>query len=401
MPALVPGDLMPFCYGMDAKRTFYSFEEQAGRATVIILAWQVSPDRLEPLVRAFMLSSASFSARNADMLLLGDDDLLRTYRTVEGPRRVDCGLRFLAQCGVAPGQPVVVVIDRGLRIARVILIQPPRALTLPTFSSGDMARGAGGPAGRETRPDTSQQPKQNCQIERRLVLSPAEGAVHDCLRALDALPSEQPRTITLPAPLLMLPNVLSRDFCRTLIETFEASPAVDGSVATIGCDGTPQARVDPAKKRRRDMPVLPENPLHTQLRELLLRRCAPPIAAAFQARVGHTDRILIARYDDSGGYFRRHRDNVAQNVAFREFAISVNLNAEDYEGGNLRFPEFNDHTYRPSTGAAIIFSASLLHEAMPVTHGRRYVLLTFFHGDAAEARRIAYLEQDHPNLRVR
>jgi hypothetical protein len=33
----------------------------------------------------------------------------------------------------------------------------------------------------------------------------------------------------------------------------------------------------------------------------------------------------------------------------------------------------------------------VLHEAAPVTCGLRYVLLTFFHSDAAEARRVAHI----------
>ncbi len=81
--------------------------------------------------------------------------------------------------------------------------------------------------------------------------------------------------------------------------------------------------------------------------------------------MSHTDRILVARYDDSGGYFRRHRDNIGTSVAFRQFALSVNLNAEAYEGGYLLFPEYNDHRYRPRTGEGMVFSASLLHEGDP------------------------------------
>jgi len=45
-----------------------------------------------------------------------------------------------------------------------------------------------------------------------------------------------------------------------------------------------------------------------------------------------------------------------------------------------------------AAGAAAVFSASLLHEALPVTRGRRYVLLTFMHGAEAEARRLAQLK---------
>jgi predicted 2-oxoglutarate/Fe(II)-dependent dioxygenase YbiX len=68
-------------------------------------------------------------------------------------------------------------------------------------------------------------------------------------------------------------------------------------------------------------------------------------------------------------------------VAHRRFAVSINLNTEEFEGGELRFPEFGDQRYRPVTGAAIAFSCSLLHEALHVTGGRRYVLMAFLFGE--------------------
>ena len=83
---------------------------------------------------------------------------------------------------------------------------------------------------------------------------------------------------------------------------------------------------------------------------------------------------------------RRHRDNAAPQTAFRDFAISINLNTDEYEGGELLFPEFDDHRYSPPAGGAIIFSASLLHEAAPVVRGSRYVALSFLSGAAAHAR---------------
>jgi predicted 2-oxoglutarate/Fe(II)-dependent dioxygenase YbiX len=61
--------------------------------------------------------------------------------------------------------------------------------------------------------------------------------------------------------------------------------------------------------------------------------------------------------------------------------VSVNLNTEEFEGGELRYPEFGAEMYRPATGAAIAFSCSMLHEAMHVTKGRRYVLLAFLGGE--------------------
>ena len=61
--------------------------------------------------------------------------------------------------------------------------------------------------------------------------------------------------------------------------------------------------------------------------------------------------------------------------------MSINLNCDEFEGGELRFPEFGDHRYRPENGTAIVFSSSLLHEALQVTTGRRRVLLAFLFGE--------------------
>ena len=75
-----------------------------------------------------------------------------------------------------------------------------------------------------------------------------------------------------------------------------------------------------------------------------------------------------------------HRDDPEEAVAWRRFAVTVNPNAEAYEGGELRFPEF-DQLYKPETGSAIVFSCSLLHEVMHMRAGRRYALLAFLFGD--------------------
>ena len=152
--------------------------------------------------------------------------------------------------------------------------------------------------------------------------------------------------------------------------------------------GGSYAKLDAAKKHRRDFLLEPSDALHTRVVETLARRLVPEIKRAFQVEVAHLDRILIARYDDTGGYFRRHRDDAAAHISYRQFAVSLNLNTHDYDGGNIMFPEFSDDRFSPPAGGAAVFSASLLHEATPVTRGRRYVLLTFLHDAEAEARRL-------------
>jgi len=116
----------------------------------------------------------------------------------------------------------------------------------------------------------------------------------------------------------------------------------------------------------------------------------PAIARAFQFQATRMERYLVACYDaEQLGFFVAHRDNTTSGTAHRRFACTLNLNAEDYDGGELRFPEFGPRTYRAPTGGAVVFSCSLLHEATPVTRGRRFAFLPFLYDDAAAKVRAA------------
>jgi predicted 2-oxoglutarate/Fe(II)-dependent dioxygenase YbiX len=338
---LRPGDRLPFCYGMDGAQRYYSFEDQAGRPAVLILAGQAPPSAVAELMQAFAAQAGAFAARSTDVRVLamvGAPDWA-TAQTPEGVGLVHCmdPALFMA----AGATPAVLVADRSLRL-------------LAQLDAAD--------------PTT---------------------AVAGALAALDAIPAETWREVHCPAPVLVQPGLLSADLCRRLIARFEHGDHVEGAMASIDSEGAAINRVDAGKKHRRDLTLDPAEPLHDEVLAALSMRLVPEIAKAFQAQVAHVDRILVARYDDTGGYFRRHRDNSSAHLAYREFALSVNLNAGEYDGGRLLFPEYDDNRYAPPTGAGFVFSASLLHEAAPVTRGVRYVLLTFLHGHAAEARRQA------------
>jgi peroxiredoxin len=107
----------------------------------------------------------------------------------------------------------------------------------------------------------------------------------------------------------------------------------------------------------------------------LRRRLQPEIKKAFQATGLQREGYRIAGYEArEGGYLNPHRDNSIPTNANRRFTMTVNLNAGDYDGGELRFREYGEQLYAVERGTAIIWSASLLHEVLPVTKGRRLVL---------------------------
>ncbi len=185
------------------------------------------------------------------------------------------------------------------------------------------------------------------------------------------------------APVLIVPRVFEPDFCRRLIDHYAARGGqLSGVMRDV--DGKTVGLLDDMK-RRRDV-ILDDTGLKRDAVERLQRALLPMIARTFQFKATRIERYLVACYDAvEGGFFQPHRDNETFGTAHRRFAVSINLNAEEFEGGDLRFPEFGRRTYRPPTGGAVVFCCSLLHEATPVTQGTRYVFLPFLYDEAGQA----------------
>jgi peroxiredoxin len=185
------------------------------------------------------------------------------------------------------------------------------------------------------------------------------------------------------APVLFVPRVFDPGFCRVLIEYYESHGGEESGYMREE-EGMTVLKVDYDHKQRRDQ-VIRDESLRTAAKQRIHDCLVPEIHKAFQFRATRIERYIVACYDSAtGGHFNPHRDNMTKGTAHRRFAVSLNLNSE-FEGGNLRFPEFGPQTYKPPVGGAVVFSCSLLHEATPVTSGRRYVFLPFLYDDAAAA----------------
>ena len=205
-------------------------------------------------------------------------------------------------------------------------------------------------------------------------------------RCLETLPLE-PTLGTMPAPVLLIPDVLEPALCERLVALHAAENKISGMPRVV--NGETKLVTDIAAKSRHDHP-LTSKAASRAVMERLRRRVLPEIQRSFQFAVTQMEGFKIAAYhapgpDSPGGWFRPHRDNTAPSVAHRRFALTLNLD-DDYEGGGLVLPEFGPTAYRPPAGGALVFSCSHLHEATDVTRGTRHVLLTFLFDDAALAR---------------
>ncbi len=224
---------------------------------------------------------------------------------------------------------------------------------------------------------------------------PQTVALDERLRVLGAVPfrgeaaahvEEVLRMIVAPAeqhaPVLLVPRVFEPGLCRALIEHYAQHGGSDSGVMrerggmTVGVH-------DHGFKRRRDQTILDEE-LRGACVARIHRRLVPEIARAFAFEATRVERHIVACYDAAdGGFFSPHRDNTSPGTAHRRFAVTLNLNAGEYGGGDLRFPEFGRRTYRAEAGGAVVFSCALLHEATPITSGRRFAYLPFLYDDAA------------------
>ena len=344
---LAIGDRAPDFLGAALNGVSWSLEVLAGRPTVLLALGGVDPavaatafarlSAAKPALEAESIQALALAPMIATLSRALGDDPLANEAVAYLP--AGCGLERLA----LDGEPAAVLIDRSGRIVDIGVFDTAEALIARWRATASFAAGEPG------------------------------------------------RACAATAPVLLIPNLASRDFCARVIAHFETSTHSAGVMASFA-GGAAYAKLDEAKKHRREMVLDPQHPLHAEIVDLFARRCAPEVKRAFQAELSFVDRIVIARYDDTGGYFRRHRDDAAPHIAFREFAISLNLNTEAYEGGDILFPEYADHRYSPPAGGAVIFSASLLHEAAPVTRGSRYVVLSFLSTAVGESRAARAME---------
>jgi hypothetical protein len=208
----------------------------------------------------------------------------------------------------------------------------------------------------------------------------------DLLRSLP--PADRHAGAPLTAPVLTVPRILEPAFCRELIALYEREGGGPSGVMRV-VDGQTVGVFDYFKSRRDA--VIPPGPLQEGLRTRIAARLLPEIRKAFNWRATRIERYIVSCYDAAeDGHFFAHRDDTTPATAHRRFAVSINLN-DDFDGGDLRFPEFGLRSYRPPAGGAVVFSCALLHEALRVTRGRRFATLPFLYDEEAARIRAAYL----------
>ncbi len=208
--------------------------------------------------------------------------------------------------------------------------------------------------------------------------------IKEVLDFLDTLPPPSSFAgFELQAPIIVLPNVFEPELCQRLIGLYEEHGGIDSGFMREE-NGKTVAALNHDHKSRRDYQI-EDTDLVSHLQQRFFRRVLPEIAKVHQYHVTRMERYIVACYsEEDGGHFGAHRDNTTKGTAHRRFAVSVNLN-DEFDGGEVSFPEYGRRSFKAPAGGAVIFSCSLLHAVSKVTRGRRYAFLPFLYDDAAAA----------------
>jgi len=204
-------------------------------------------------------------------------------------------------------------------------------------------------------------------------------AAFSCLDGLP--PPARFAGVELQAPILFLPRVFEPDLCRHLISLYEAQGGeISGFMREVGGKTVPVH--DTNHKVRRDI-TIEDGDLIGTLQNRILRRVVPEIRKIHMFDATRMERYIVSCYDGAeGGHFAPHRDNTTSGTAHRRFAVSINLN-DDFDGGEVSFPEYGPRGFKAPAGGAVVFSCALLHTVSRVTRGRRFAFLPFLYDEAA------------------
>lgn len=190
------------------------------------------------------------------------------------------------------------------------------------------------------------------------------------------------------ADLLLIDNFLE---CAEREEILAELRGVGGAPATVH-SGAPAGRVAPTvRKATRLAPS-------AAMRGLLigkLRLAMPTVAQRFGALLTQCEEPQFLRYE-VGGHFVAHQDGntplVHDDSRHRRVSMVIVLNAQaeapaadadTFGGGALvmhgRFPDIAARTPVPAApGTLVAFRSETTHEVMPVTHGERYSIVSWY-----------------------
>ena len=188
--------------------------------------------------------------------------------------------------------------------------------------------------------------------------------------------------------LLQIPDFLDAPTREAIVAELRASDQGAATVTSGG--GAMGGRVDPHVRKAARVSVSPET--RSRVREAFLARMGE-LERHFGTPVRDCEEPQFLRYE-TGDFFVAHQDGntplIHDHTRFRKISAVVFLSTPSeepapgtYGGGELVFHgPYSGPDLRvpvaPAPGTLVAFRAETTHEVVPVTHGERFTIVSWF-----------------------
>jgi AhpC/TSA family len=311
-PLILPGDRIPEFILPDPQVQLRNFYDVvSGRPTVLVLAANTARQDQWDEIKGYADAQPLLAERDVDLIIVSND-----------------GVESLAMVSKAIPAPAIWLAD--VKGAVNLALRRGASFELSGIVSFVL--------------DSNQ----------RVLALKGPGAGHGpwALSVVRTLSSEAPQILAGVAPVLILPRVLEEQICRRLLAELSAGAPADTPVPIR--DATLAATVS----------------------RQMLRRVGPEVDKVFSFDDFNFEALAL-RYEDAAtpegrpGDLRREAADLEKG---RSFHLLLDLDAEAYRGGGVRFPEYGAHVYRPGTGGALVYAGGLMRELRAIEAGRRALL---------------------------
>lgn len=177
------------------------------------------------------------------------------------------------------------------------------------------------------------------------------------------------------AGILALPLYDARE-CRSIIEHARGVDTWADAKVSASVEGGFNPATRPEARRASVLAPARESEIGRAFDEKMESVIKPLVKKVWGVSINQHSETHFVRYSP-GNYYRPHSDTGVHRTD-RYFTVIAYLN-DDFEGGKTSFPELN-YSVAPRCGKAVIFPATYMHCAEPVTCGEKYVLVSWLTG---------------------
>lgn len=164
--------------------------------------------------------------------------------------------------------------------------------------------------------------------------------------------------------------------CRSLIEHAKDTDAWTEAKVSEHASGSFNSATRPEARLASVLAPARESEIRRDFDEKMESIIKPLVKEVWGVSLKQHAETHFVRYAP-GNYYTPHSDTGLHRHD-RYFTVICYLN-DDFEGGQTSFPQLN-YAVTPRCGKAVIFPATYLHCAEPVTSGEKYILVSWLTG---------------------